>query len=151
MGMTNKHINLNHSRPGKYDALLKQITKDGVCPFCEDNLKKYHQPPILKKNQSWILTTNQNPYAGLKKHLLFIHRQHLISLSQLKTQDWSDLGKLINWVIEKYAIHGGSFFVRFGETDYTGASVTHLHAHLVSGGKRTKNKNEVTIRLGYYK
>lgn len=149
--MANKHINLNHSRPGKYDSLLKQITKDGVCPFCENHLKKYHQPPILRKNRSWLLTTNQNPYTGLKKHFLFIHRRHLVSLSQLKSQDWTDLGKLINWAVKTYKIPGGSFFVRFGDTDYTGASVSHLHAHLVSGGKRGKNKQEVTVRLGYHK
>ena len=147
----NTHINLAHGRPGKYSQLLEKISKAGVCPFCVKNLKLYHKKPILKKTNNWLLTTNQNPYQGLKSHWLLINNKHLTKLSDLKPADWLDLERLLKWLENKYTIPGGAFFIRFGDTNYTGASVTHLHAHLVFGGKRTKNKKENTTRLGYYK
>lgn len=39
--------------------------------------------------------------------------------------------------------------MRFGDTDYTGGTVEHLHAQLVSGGKRGKDKEPLITYLGY--
>ncbi len=146
----NNHINLAHGRPGNYDKLLKKIDQDGVCPFCPKNLKLYHKKPLIKETSGWFLTTNQIPYAGLKHHWLFISKKHITTLSKLTPKDWSELGGLIKFLEKKYKIPGGSFFIRFGETDYTGASVSHLHGHLAVGGKR-KTGEEVNVRLAYKK
>lgn len=149
--MKNKdsHVNLAHGRVGKYNKLLVRIIKDGVCPFCAKNLKRYHKKPIIKKTKYWTLTTNQNPYQGLKVHLLFIHQKHLIKLSQLTSEEWLDLSKLASWAEKKYRIAGGTFFMRFGNTNYTGASVNHLHAHLIVGGKNAPDCKPIKIKVGY--
>jgi hypothetical protein len=39
--------------------------------------------------------------------------------------------------------------MRFGDTDYTSGTVEHLHAQLVSGGKRGKNKEKISTHIGY--
>ncbi|OHA58958.1 MAG: hypothetical protein A2571_01110 [Candidatus Vogelbacteria bacterium RIFOXYD1_FULL_44_32] len=145
------HVNINHGRPGQYEKLLGQIKNDGVCPFCQKNLPKYHKPPILKENGGWLVTINQNPYSGSKYHFLIIHKRHIENIKQIKTSEWSDLKKIIDWTTKKFAIPGGSFLLRFGDTEYTGASVTHLHCHIISGIKRNTNKKTISARVGYKK
>jgi ATP adenylyltransferase len=146
----NGHVNLNHSRAGRYQRLLEKIERDGVCPFCSPYLKRYHRPPIIRRTAHWLLTTNQTPYRGLKHHWLLISRDHLNDIKDLTPDHWRELGRLLTWLTKKYRVPGGSLFIRFGDTDYTGGSVAHLHAHLVVGGRRRKNR-EINIRLAYKK
>jgi ATP adenylyltransferase len=145
-----KHINIAHGRKGAYTELLKKIEEDGVCPFCVPYLKKYHTEPILKTTKYWTLTYNQNPYDGSKIHLLLIAKRHIIKLSDINKDESIDLINLIKWSEKKYKIPGGTFLMRFGDTDYTGSSVCHLHAHIISGGKRIKDK-ELKVRVAYKK
>ena len=35
------------------------------------------------------------------------------------------------WAVQKFELKGGALAMRFGETTYTGASVCHIHAHLI--------------------
>ena len=56
--------------------------------------------------------------------------------------DFKTVSKLINWAIKKYKIEGGGLTVRFGNSDYTGATVHHLHFHLIVP-KFNKKKKEV--------
>ena len=44
----------------------------------------------------------------------------------------------IKWANKKFKIPGASFIMRFGDHNYTGATITHLHAHIVSGHKQKR-------------
>ncbi|MDO8183728.1 MAG: HIT domain-containing protein [bacterium] len=147
----NSHINSIHSRRGKYAKLLKQIEQDGVCPLCPKYLSKYHQKPIIKTGKYWLLTENQNPYEGLKYHFLVIHKKHKVNLTDLKSTDFSDLLNLFSWATKKYKLPAGSILLRFGDGHYNGASVNHLHAHLMTGGPYKKGKKKIKIKVAYQK
>ncbi|MBI2482435.1 MAG: HIT domain-containing protein [Candidatus Vogelbacteria bacterium] len=149
MRKSSKHVNLAHSRSGDYKKLLYKINTDNVCPFCELNLKKYHTEPILKEGKYWLITTNQNPYNGLKHHILIICKRHIETISEINKNESIELISLSGWVNTQFKINGGVLMIRFGNTDYTGASVTHLHGHIVSGGKRHKDTKSIKIKLGY--
>jgi len=80
--MTNKEkkfVNIdNTKRPegaGKYGNVISQIQKDGVCPFCPEQLKNYHKNPIIEETESWLVTNNMYPYKNAKHHILFIHKK----------------------------------------------------------------------------
>lgn len=49
----------------------------------------------------------------------------------MRTKDMADILKLAHWAEKKYQIVGGGLAMRFGATRYTGATVCHLHAHLI--------------------
>jgi ATP adenylyltransferase len=132
----------------EYANVLKKIKKDGVCPFCPENFK-YHTRPILKNGTHWFITENFAPYTGTKHHFLLLHKKHIESTSEISTNSWNDLLLLIKWAIKKYKLPAGSFFMRFGDTRYTGGSVSHLHAQLFVGSPRTKKTYPIAPPLGF--
>ncbi len=128
---TKRVVNKRFARGrGEYEEVLGKIENQGQCPFCPENFK-YHKKPILKKIGSWFVTENSWPYKNSKYHFLLINTQHKELFEELNAKDWDSLRKLINWTIKNYKLEGGAIALRFGETDYTGATVCHIHAHII--------------------
>lgn len=135
-------------RPGDtYKNVIKKIAQDGVCPFCPENLAKYHKNPILKEYKYWLLTDNAYPYEEAKYHLLLIHRDHIETFEELSGEAWMELQSVLNEAVRDRRIKGGTLLMRFGETSHTGASVTHLHANLVSPDGEDKNRKPIITRI----
>lgn len=143
-------VNLeNTSRPdGKYKEVIDRIKKDGVCPFCPGNLSTYHKKPILKEGVYWILTENMYPYEGAKHHILVIHKKHIEKFEEIVPEAWGEVKSMIESFMKEAQIPGGTFMLRFGDTARTGASVSHLHAQLVSPDGEDENRKPILIRVG---
>jgi ATP adenylyltransferase len=109
--------------------VLKKIGNDKICPFCEEHLYSVHPNPIEARNY-WFVTNNAYPYGPKKEHVLFIHKAHVSHVSELSPEAWEELQEIVNEENKKRGITGATFMMRFGETKYTGSTVTHLHAHL---------------------
>jgi diadenosine tetraphosphate (Ap4A) HIT family hydrolase len=133
-----------------YAEVLKKIQKDGVCPFCPKYFK-YHTKPILAEGKHWLVTENFAPYGGTRLHFLFLHKKHVEHVDKVSPAAWQELLTHIKKITRKYKIPGGSFFMRFGNEQYTGASVTHLHAQMIVGSKRDKNSLPIAPTLGFRK
>lgn len=135
----------------QYVETIKQILSDGVCPFCTKNFLRYHTRPILRRGKYWLVTENMNPYHGSKNHYLFVSTKHVESPDKLPPQGWGELQGHIRWLKNKYRLPAGSFFMRFGDTRYTGASVAHLHAQLLVGSRRSRGTEPISVVLGHKK
>ena len=131
----------------KYAEVISKIKKEGICPFCGDYMHKFHKKPILKTGKYWLLTDNAYPYEGAKHQLLLVHKKHIESVEDLSAPAWAELRTLAKEIIKKRKIKGGSFLMRFGDTDYTGASVAHLHANLVSPDGEDPNRKPIITRI----
>ncbi len=132
-----------------YRAVLKRIIKDGVCPFCPEHFK-YHTRPIIRDGKYWLATENFAPYTGTRHHFLLLHKRHIEHVSEISPKAWAELLAQVKWLCKKYKLPAGSFFMRFGDRRYTGASVTqHLHAQLFIGTVRTKKTYPIAPLLGY--
>ena len=72
-------------------------------------------------------------FYNQKSYLLFNYR------------DIESIYCLAKWAAKKYKIQGGALTMRFGESNFTGATVSHLHAHLIypAVGKRNHSKTVV--------
>lgn len=116
---------------GGYHDVIKTIEKEGKCPFCPDNFKYHKKHPILKRYGNWFVTKNNWPYKNVEFHFVIIGKKHKENILELSNDDMKDILFLTQWTAKKYKIKGGAIAVRFGETDYTGATVCHLHAHLI--------------------
>jgi diadenosine tetraphosphate (Ap4A) HIT family hydrolase len=132
---------------GIYSSVIAKIQQDGVCPFCKDQLTKYHKNPILLEGKYWLITENMYPYKGTQHHFLLIHKRHVNHMKDLSTKAWTELEKISNQVFKDYHVEGGSFLMRFGDTRYTGASVTHLHAHIIIADP-DPSRDPVLARVG---
>lgn len=128
---------------------MQKIIDDGVCPFCKEHFEKYHPKPILKETEYWFFTENMSPYKGTKHHFIFVYKPaHVTKPSEITPEALVDLFSLVSWATEEYKIPGGSFFMRFGDTHYTGSSVEHLHAHLLMGDTDAPDHEPVRVKLG---
>lgn len=124
---------------------MNKIREDGVCPFCPENLKDYHDKPILENREHWIITENAYPYQGAETHLLFILKRHTTHMNDLSGKEWSKLKESVDFFVQKYNLEGATILMRFGNTNRTGGTVSHLHAQLIAGN--SDSDAEVTTRV----
>ncbi len=134
-----------------YVDVLNKILDEGFCPFCEENLLKHHQKPILHKSKHWLITENSWPYKGTHYHFLFIPRIHMETIEAMPTEVWTDLQKQYVKIITEHHIVGATLMIRSGHTNMTGASVNHLHAHIIVGSERTKDTEPIKALVGFKK
>ena len=144
--MKKKVVNKRFAKgKGEYEEVINEIETKGKCPFCPENFK-YHKDPILKRNGTWFLTKDSWPYKNSKYHFLIINKTHKEFFKELTTKDWESLRVLTNWAVKKYKLNGGAFALRFGDPNYTGATVYHMHAHIINP-KLDKNKKSRTVNF----
>jgi diadenosine tetraphosphate (Ap4A) HIT family hydrolase len=135
-----KYVNPKHTKSGAYANDIKDIKKKMVCPFCPEVFPGvWHKNPILKTKNNWLITRNMYPYTNTQEHFLIVGTRHIEQIDKLSQKDLNSILSLSRWVTSKFNLPGGMLAMRFGDTQYTGATVVHLHAHLVVP-KRTKNK-----------
>ncbi len=150
--MKGKFLNHRSARTDEQKALMAQIEKDGVCPFCAEYFKKYHPKPILKETDYWFVTENMSPYEGTTHHYIFVYKPaHITTPGDMEDCAKIELSNLISEASEEFGIEGGSFFMRYGDTQYNGSSVEHLHAHLISGVSENEATDKIKVKLGLKK
>lgn len=147
--MIRQFVNIVNARKGEYKRVIETIAKTGQCPFCPKNFK-YHKKPIYKTKGNWFLTNNSWPYKNTSQHLVIIDKKHKEKFSELKNKDLAEVGYLVNFAIKKWRIKGGALCMRFGDTKFTGASVAHLHFHIISPelNKKTQRAKVVKFPIG---
>lgn len=131
MATPRAYVNTQFVSREAYRNQLDKIIAHGVCPLCAEHLPTYHTGPILLENKSWTITPNDFPYANTERQILFILRRHEEEMSNLTAKEWADLQAAVNWTIKKFAIPGGALTMRFGASTLSGASIHHLHAHII--------------------
>ena len=107
--MKQQFVDLDNAREDEQKKVMEDIIKANHCPFCEENLKKYHKEPILKEGEFWIVTNNQWPYKNTKVHLLIIYKEHVINLANLDSNAGKELFDLIKWAEKEYHVPGGGW------------------------------------------
>lgn len=125
----------------------QEIIDTQECPFCEGNLYRWHGNPILTQGDHWLLTESSHPYAGTKKHWLVIAKYHAEHLNDMKPQAGEELWRWFSFLEYNFQIESGSLFIRFGDPEYNGGSVRHLHAHLIVPDTEADWSGEHSIRV----
>jgi diadenosine tetraphosphate (Ap4A) HIT family hydrolase len=124
-------VNLNNARFDEQRRVMEDIKNNKECPFCPENLSKYHKEEILRKGAHWILTRNQWPYKYTDPHLLAIATYHAEKISDLRDGSFDELQDHIVWAEREFKIITGGLAMRFGDMSRNGATVNHLHMHLI--------------------
>src|SRR3989344_3245317 len=140
----NRFINVSTIRRDDQRAVMEEIKRQGHCPFCRENLDKYHKRPIIKKGKFWILTENQWPYEKTKHQLLAIYKTHIEHIKELDPRAGKELIEMFTDEAGKRDMEGGGIAMRFGSSKHGnfGSSVLHLHAHLIEPDLEKFEENE---------
>ena len=147
MTQTKKFVDLDNARVDDQKSVMRTIINAEHCPFCLENLHKYHKQPILKEGKYWLLTTNQWPYQNTKIHLLLIYKTHVETLGELDPAAGVELLEFAQWAEKEYAIPGGGLAIRFGDTNYSAGTVAHLHAQLLQPDIDAPNYDEKPVKV----
>ena len=137
-----KFIDARYAKSRMYKDVLADVKKAAVCPFCPETFK-WHTNPILKTRGNWLITESFQPYKNTNHHFLIIGKKHKEHIRELTATDWKEIVWLTTWAAKKYSLQGGGLAMRFGDTAHTGASVSHLHAHLIV--PKMKNSRAVPV------
>lgn len=141
MSANDQFMNIDNARLPLQRENMRKIEAEGFCPFCPEHLKKYHEPPIIKKGAHWTVTPNMYPYENVAHQLLFITHEHITNSKDIPAAAWAELQTLVNWTINEYGIDSATLLMRSGDMNKNGSTVQHIHAQLVSG----KNKDTPVV------
>lgn len=148
MAKKNNYIDIDNAREDDQRSVMENIAEAAHCPFCRENLAKYHQQPILKEGKFWIVTTNQWPYEHTKHHFLLIYKVHALNLGDLSPAAGQELFKLVAELEKDCQFKGGGLAMRFGDTDYSAGTVNHLHVQLIEPDFSAPDFEPVRIKIG---
>ncbi len=125
-----KFVDPRFAKGERYKNVMQDIVRAAVCPLCPKTMR-WHTKPILRRYGGWLITENFNPYKNTEHHLILVREKHAEQFQQLTAHDWTAVSTLVRWALRRFKIKGGGLTLRFGDTAYTGATVAHLHFHLI--------------------
>lgn len=143
-----QNMNMRNARFDEQREVMRRVGGNGACLFCPGQLAKCHTQEILYQNEHWLLTYNQRPYKNTELHLLAISKQHVNSLNEMRTGAGEALFDLLKWSEDYFGIDHGAICIRFGDIRFSGATVGHMHAHLIVSKKDISKENEVYFKVG---
>jgi diadenosine tetraphosphate (Ap4A) HIT family hydrolase len=141
-------VDIDNTREDDQREVMQDIISADHCPFCTENLKKYHKQPLLKDGKYWLVTSNQWPYKNTKVHLLIIYKEHAVELSELNPESGKELLEFTAWAEKEYQIPGGGWSMRFGDTNYSAGTVNHIHVQFIQPDIEAPDFKPVRIKLG---
>jgi ATP adenylyltransferase len=141
-------VDLHNAREEDQRKIMEEILAAGHCPFCQENLDKYHMEPTIKDGKYWFITSNQWPYKNTKVHLLAISKRHFENLYEIRPEESAELLSLLGEMQKKYNAPGGAFAMRFGETKYSAGTVRHIHAQFIIPDADKPDFEPVRFKIG---
>lgn len=141
-------VDVENSRLLDQTLVMQKIADAQHCPFCPDQLKKYHKEPVIIEGKHWLVTKNQWPYENTRVHLLFILKYHAERFEELEPEVGGELFELVAKMCTQYEVPGGAVAMRFGDTDYSAGSVAHLHVQFVVPEITAPDFKPVRIKIG---
>jgi len=141
-------VNLDNARHPDQRRVMQDISSEGFCPFCPENLERHHHEEILRTGDNWTITPNQWPYDNTRTHLLAIATRHIETLGELPSGSFDELQSHLVWAERTYEAKFGGVALRFGDVTMSGASVKHLHAHFILPEDNLPRDKKVRFKIG---
>lgn len=124
-------------RTAEQAAEMRSLEARGLCLFCPDGLRRHQRQQILFSTRHWDVTPNEFPYQGTALHLLLVPHEHAGDLLDLPAEAQQDFWTALGLVRERYQLRYYGLGVRNGDCRYTGATIRHVHAHVLVGDPGT--------------
>jgi len=152
--MTKTKLRLDNARTPEQLQRMGRLAKKFGCFFCKGNYLKVGASPALHQARYWFIKKNDYPYKGAVHHYLIASKTHVTKVTDISPSAWAELLKVIKWLEKRLKVKGGSIFARSGEMAYTGATLDHIHFHLLVGAKKRMGgtlKDNILVTLGHKK
>lgn len=147
-------LDINNARTATQREKMQKLLEEGKCPFCLEHLEEYHDNPIEweKSGKYWKVTKNDYPYAPAPtKHYLLIYSEHVEGIAHIPPEAASELLQIIEALRKQSEVDGATLMMRFGSSTFTGATVSHLHAHALYSEAKTPESQPIFTVVGWQK
>lgn len=144
----NFHLDLDNARFSEQKKVMAKIIALGKLPFLQKNITRFHPHPIEREGKYWYVTKNAWPYAHTKHHYLIIAQEYWTSLEQIKPQAMSELMQHACYLRTKCHAPGGALALRFGNSNYSGATIDHLHWQFIVPDIQASDYQKVHLSIG---
>jgi ATP adenylyltransferase len=114
-------------------AEMRRLEAAGECLFCPDVLARHNTQQVLMNTTHWTVTPNAFPYPGTALHLLLVPGEHVTDLLDLSPAAREDFWTVLAAVRRDHRLTYYGLGIRNGDCRYTGATIRHVHAHVLVG------------------
>jgi ATP adenylyltransferase len=128
-------------------AEMQSLEARGVCLFCPDGLRQHERQQVLARTRHWSVTPNEFPYRGTTLHLLLVPDEHAADLLDLQSDVRQDFWTALAWVRDRYRLSHYGLGVRNGDCRFTGATIRHVHVHLLVSRAPVAGEPPVRMRF----
>lgn len=128
-------------------AEMRRLEAAGICLFCPAALREHARQRVTFETAHWAVTPNAFPYTGTSLHLLVVPHQHVNDMLDLDADALADFWAVLRQVRERYGLDHYGLGVRNGNCSFTGATIAHVHAHVLVGD--AAGTPEVPVRMRF--
>ena len=128
-------------------AEMRRLEAAGTCLFCPAELRKHPRQQVIFETEHWAVTPNEFPYRGTRLHLLVVPHQHVNDMVDLGDDALADFWTALRLIRERFDLDHYGLGVRNGNCDFTGATIAHVHAHVLVGDPAAEP--EVPVRMRF--
>jgi diadenosine tetraphosphate (Ap4A) HIT family hydrolase len=114
-------------------AEMRRLEAAGICLFCPESLREHARQRVIIQTRHWSVTPNAFPYQGTRLHLLLVPDQHVNDMLDLEEEALGDFWTAMREIRRRYDLDHYGLGVRNGNCTFTGATITHVHAHVLVG------------------
>jgi diadenosine tetraphosphate (Ap4A) HIT family hydrolase len=136
-----------NSRTPAQLAEMRRLDALGRCLFCPDVLAAHPRQQILLRTEHWSVTPNEFPYRGTALHLLLVPGQHATDMLDLDEAVRQDFWAALGLVRDHYRLGHYGLGIRNGDCARTGATIRHVHAHVLVGDAGPADGQPVRMRF----
>jgi len=136
----------NHRTPAQL-AEMQALAARGICLFCPDGLRQHARQQVLFSSRHWSVTPNEFPYRGTALHLLVVPHQHAADLLDLSSEARQDFWAVLGEVRDRYRLTHYGLGARNGDCRLTGATIAHVHAHVLVAQPPAPGQPPVRMRF----
>ena len=128
-------------------AEMQKLEAEGICLFCPDAIRRHPRQKIFLETEHWIITPNEFAYKGTALHLLLVPHEHVNDLLDLAPASQRDFWEALTMIRERFDLKYYGLGVRNGDCKFTGATIAHVHAHVLVGD--AGSADEVPVRMRF--
>lgn len=147
-------MRMDNARHEEQRKRMAELKEQGKCFFCDQNYLKIGAAEAILGMNYWYVRNNDYPYSGTTHHCIIAPYRHVKRVTELSTEEWQELLLAFKLVEDSLNVPGESIFARSGDMAYTGATLDHLHFHLLVGGPKPEDwksvqDDNILVTLGH--
>lgn len=131
-----KYIDPNNIRSQEQLDIMLNLESQNLDPLDPEIINQ----EIILYSKYWYVSLNKFPYEGVQYQFLIAAIEPIYKIEDMPKEMLIDLKDMWLKLINNYKIPGGALCFRFGNTTYSGATLTRLHCHLISPKEGSKTR-----------